>query len=352
MEAASTDGTDGLTRLAALGFNQVTTPPLSLGAARLGPDAIEVTGTRPALGTLVSVTVIVPSVPQGEDAIAEAFAELDRLNDIFSRYQTDTALSVLNEHGQLAGPPPELALVLGRALEFFRASRGAFDVTVKPILDLYASCLPEREPQEGEVREAAALVGAGHVKLDRGGIRLERAGMGITLDGIAKGHIVDRMAAVLEERGLGRYLIDAGGDLRVRGLNGRGGSWVVGVRDPDDSDRVLDVIALGGGTGTGSVATSGSYARFFDRPGRFHHIVTPTSGFSPHAVTSVSVIAPDGLTADALATAVFVLGAEAGLSFIETLSHCGALVLDSGGTTHRSRRWTAHLTHNREGSLP
>jgi len=323
-------------RLARLGFVEAATSPVSFDRWPAG-GVIEVMGTRAALGTRVSVTAVVPAPAQGETAIAAAFEELDRLARIFSRHDPASALSALNDAGRLLGPPPELSQVATRALGLHAATRGAFDVTVKPVLDLLDARLPAAAPTAAELAEAAALVGAGHLRVTPAGIRFAREDMGVTLDGIAKGYIVDRMAAVLERHGVRRFLIDAGGDIRVRGLNARDAPWVIGVRDPAGGDAFPEVIALP----WGAVATSGGYERCYDADRRYHHIVSPDTGRSPGEITSASVAAPDAITADALATAVFVLGADRGLALIDRLPRCAALVLDATGRPRRSRRWTA-----------
>jgi len=325
-----------LSRLRNLGFQEVTAPPLSFEPVRLRRDCVELTGTRPALGTLVSVTAIASSAAQGETAIAGAFDQLDRLAAILSRYEPASALSTLNDAGHLTGPPPELLAVVEPALHFYALSGGAFDVTVKPVLDLLGARFPGSAPSAGELRDAAARVGAHHVATDRRRIEFARAGMGVTLDGIAKGYIVDRMADALARHGIRRFLIDAGGDIRVRGVKRPGRPWTVAVRDPSHQGAFPDVIELRGG----AVATSGGYERFFDPARRFHHIINPASGFSPTVTWSVSVVAPTALTADALATTVFVLGPEAGLTLLETLPSCAGLIVEAGGVQRRSSRWS------------
>jgi thiamine biosynthesis lipoprotein len=324
---------------------EVVTAPLVFDRGPAGAGAVEVVGARPAMGTRVAVTAVGPAPAPIEEAIAAAFDELDRLVAIFSRYESASAVSVLNQAGRLQGPPPELMHVVTRALALHSTTNGAFDVTVKPILDLLAERLPQVRPAAHELVEAAALVGARHVRVARGSVRFERGGMGLTLDGIAKGYIADRMAAILEHRGLDRYLIDGGGDIRVRGRNARGGPWVIGVRDPAGGPDYPDIIALGGG----AVATSGGYERYYTADHAWHHIVSPETGRSPQEVLGASVVAPDGVTADALATAVVVLGAEAGLRLIDRLPRCAALVLDARGTPRPSRRWVALRVRPQEG---
>jgi thiamine biosynthesis lipoprotein len=310
-------------------------PALLFEQVLLARDCTQVIGTRPALGTRVSVSAISSSAEHNRACIAAAFAELDRLAGIFSRYQTDSALSSLNDAGHLAAPPPELVRVFERALYFHALSRGAFDVTVKPVLDLLAARCPAAAPSAGELRDAAALVGAGHLAVKRRTIRFQRPGMGATLDGIAKGYIVDRMADILTCHGVRQFLIEAGGDIRVRGQKQPGRPWTVAVRDPATDGVLPQVLALR----DGAVATSGGYERFYDPGRRFHHLIDPSSGVSPAGTWSVSVIAPNALAADALATTVFVLGPEAGMRLLEQLPDCAGLIVTEGGAQRRSRRW-------------
>jgi thiamine biosynthesis lipoprotein len=324
-------------RLVDLGFTEGVVTPLTFEHRSTGRSVTEVTGVRAALGTRVSVTGVVDTSGRAEAAIGAAFEELDRLAGIFSRYDATSAVSALNHHGRLLAPPPELLHVATRALAIHSATRKAFDITVKPVLDLLAARLPARPPSDVELAERATLVNARRVRVSRGSIRFTRDGMGVTLDGIAKGYIADRMAGMLELHGMGRYLIDAGGDIRVRGLNGRNRPWTIGVRDPAGGDAFPGVIALT----AGAVATSGGYQRSYDLAREYHHIVSPLSGRSPRGVAGASVVAADALTADALATAVVVLGADEGLALIELLPRCAALIVDSQGGVRPSHRWTA-----------
>ena len=159
--------------------------------------------------------------------------------------------------------------------------------------------------------------------------------MGITLDGIAKGYVVDRIAGVLSDHGLKDYLINAGGDIRSAGTREDGQPWRVGVQDPAKEDHLPDVIALSGM----AVATSGSYEIYFDPERTHHHIVSAGTGSSPQLSESVSVIAPSALEADALATSVFIMEPEAGVAFIDSIPQCACLIVDSDGRQLSSARW-------------
>lgn len=335
--------------LAALGFERVDVVPVETDAAPLGNGTWKVIQTRPAMGTRVSITTVVPSRHQAADACGRAFDEMDRLIALLNRYDPRSALSDLNAAGRLEGPPPELHHVLKTAAGMHRASGGAFDVTVAPLLALFRDRLsgfPSREPAEDEIRETLGRIGAAHVATAKRRVTFARAGMEVTLDGIAKGYIVDAMAAVLDRSGVRHYLIDAGGDIRVRGVREAGRSWTVGVRDPARDAVFPEVVRIDGG----AVATSGSYEVHFGDGLAFHHIVDAATGRSPGAALSVSVRAPTAQAADGLATAVFVLGPDRGMRLVDGLRGCGCMIVGRDGRQWKSRRWRSIPLTNQDGA--
>lgn len=340
--------TQALSRLLELGFERSPQPAPATDVVRVDRRTVRVTAARPAMGTLVTITTLSRSRERAEGAIGRAFEEMHRLIGILSRFEVDSALSVLNGAGRLAAPPPELLEVLDRALGYHRATRGVFDISVWPVLELFGVRLggaAPAPPTDSEVAEALTRVGADQVSASRREVRFGRDGMAVTVDGIAKGYIVDRMARVLERRRVRRYLIDAGGDIRASGRKEGGRPWSVGVRDPWRAGELPDRIALA----RGAVATSGSYERYFDPERRYHHIVEPGAGRSPVESASVTVVAPDAMAADALATTLFVLSPPDALAFLDTQPGCECLIIDRHGHTHRSRGWrSAALVHTEE----
>jgi thiamine biosynthesis lipoprotein len=324
--------------LAALGLERTDVAPVEREAFPVGPREWKVALARPAMGTLVSVTVLAPSRDWATDAIELALADMDRLIGVFSRYEADSAVTALNAAGQLEAPPPELRRVVRMSLDYHRLTAGAFDVTVAPLLALFrerfGGTVPA-EPTEAEVLDRLALVGADAVTCGPRRIAFGRDGMALTLDGIAKGFIVDAIGRALQRHGIRRYLVNAGGDIRARGRKEGRRPWTVAVRDPVDAGRPPNTLHLR----DAAVATSGSYEVSFDGDMRFHHIVNAKTGRSPGAALSVSVTAPTATAADALATSVFVLGPREGLRFVDRLRGCACLVLDRHGGQWMSRRW-------------
>jgi thiamine biosynthesis lipoprotein len=303
------------------------------------------------MGTHVSVTALGESPARLEEAAGRAFGEMDRLIALLTRFEPASPVSVLNAAGRLGGPPPEVFQVVAGALGFHKLSAGAFDVSVAPLLRLFESRLLRADPaapSEAEIREARSCVGAQHVAASRRKIAFARPGMSVTLDGIAKGYIVDAVARALEHRGIKRWLVDAGGDIRARGTKEGGAPWTVAVRDPAGSAAFPDAIHLA----DGAVATSGSYEQFFEESRAFHHIVDPRSGRSPGHSVSVSVRAPTAMAADALATTVFVMEPRAGTALIERLPGCACLLIDGDGRQQRSRGWVSAAPQSANHTSP
>ncbi len=327
-----------LALLEQMGFDRTPDDPLNTEAVSVSPTHTKITCIRPAMGTLVTLTVIEGSRDRAEEGIGHAFQEMERLIDLLNRHDGSSAISCLNREGVIHTPPPELTRLVGRALSLAEVSNDAFDPTVQPLVDLFRTRVGGVEgsaPTRTELLEVLELVDPGAVRIEDRRIRLARSGMGITLDGIAKGYIVDAMAEKLDVHGIGRYLVNAGGDIRCRGHREDGRPWRVGIRDPDDRSPFPDVVEMT----NGAVATSGSYEIFYDCDRSYHHLVSSATGSSPQASVSVSVRAPTAATADALATTVFVMGPRKGVAFVETLPRCACLVVERGGRQRASRRW-------------
>lgn len=265
-----------------------------------------------------------------------AFAEMDRGIRLLNRFDDSSALGVLNSESRLADAPDELLEVMHRARGVHLLSHGAFDITVTPVIDAFRSHrdagLPGL-PDEAVLRAANDRVNAAGVNIEGRKVRLHD-GVEVTLDGIAKGYIVDSMATVLTAAGVAGYLVNGGGDVRAGGTRDGFSPWRVGVRDPANPGEELDVLSLD----EGAVATSGSYEIYFDSERTRHHIVS-SNGSSPGECLSVTVRAPSTMLADALATAAFVAGPQAGARLVESVPGCSCLVVDAQGAQRPSSSW-------------
>jgi FAD:protein FMN transferase len=283
--------------------------PLALSILRdAGLHRVRETRTR--MGTVVTLTVVHPEEGAARAMIGAAFTEMDRLEGILSRHRLETPVTALNTHGHLDAPPSELVSVLTEARRVSVATGGAFDVTIAPLLELYEASFRTRgaPPTETDVDRLRHLVDFRGIDFSHDRITLAHPGVSITLDGIAKGFIVDRTMDVLLQHGAERVLVNAGGDMSSRDLSGDE-SWTVGIQDPDDERGTVGLVRLAGRC----IATSGDYMRSFTNDRTHHHIIDPRSGLSPVESASVSVIERSAMAADAWSTALLVLGPAEGL---------------------------------------
>jgi thiamine biosynthesis lipoprotein len=321
---------------------------LSLNAAALGTPVLsetvkfnrrlhKVSSSRLAMGTFVNIVIFHPSQLEAEEATEYAFDAICRLSDLMSRFQSNSPISHLNERGRLNDVPPEILDVLEASARYHRVSGGAFDITVKPLVDLYQESFRKNgnPPSTQSMQAALDRVGSRHLALSQREVSFGRDGIEITLDGIAKGYIVDQAMAVLRSRGVQHALINAGGDIAVCGGKEDGKPWRIAVQDPWKRDRYRDVITLK----NGAVATSGSYEVYFDEEKLFHHLLSPSSGFPVSHSASVSIVASHAMEADALSTAVFVMGPERGSRFINRMPGTDGFIIDNEGDEILSEKW-------------
>ena len=321
-----------LATLERLGLRRAA-PPSFDNSVRLDRHSWRVNSGRAALGSFVDLTVIDRSETRAAEAVVLAFAELERLRALFDRRDSASALSVLNDAGALGAAPRELTGLIAQSRRFTVASGGVFDVTVAPLVDLFKGRAPGSDPTEWEIAAARSLVSCGAVAVSGRRITLTRRGMAITLDGIAKGAIVDAIARVLERHKVGRWLVNAGGDIRASGTGDGDGAWTVAIRDPAAETTLPDAVALR----SGAIATSGCYDLARAPACEPRDIVNGALGAFPRDCVSVTVLAPSAMAADALATTVFALGPRAGPALIERLRCACLIVLPDGGLLTSSK---------------
>lgn len=297
---------------------------------------LKVSRTRMTMGTFVAITAIHASKDEAENVIGLAFEEIERLASLLSRHKPDSPVSALNQTGRLEHIPAEVREVVSRAQYFYHHTRGNFDISVKPLMDLYQSRFTAgKKPDDDEIERVLAHVGGQDIDLRQDGISFKRPHMGITLDGIAKGYIVDRASLVMRKYGVVDHLINAGGDIRTSGVAAKGKKWTIAIQDPDKKREYPDILEMA----DGAIATSGNYEIFYDSEKLFHHIIDPRSGRSPNHSSSVTVTAPTVMDADALATALFVLAPGEGRGLIEARPDNECFIIDRHGTVTRSSGW-------------
>lgn len=313
-------------------------PAAKAEAFLFGSKQYKVTETRLAMGTFVAMTAIHPSRDEAQQAIGLAFEEIDRLNTMLTRFDKGSAVGSFNAKGKLEQAPQELLELVARSLYYNRETAGAFDITVMPLVELYKTSFTNNHtPTEAEIDRALKLIGSEKLRFKSGSLQFAASDMAITLDGIAKGYIVDRASELLGKNGVKNHLINAGGDIRTSGLAAGGKAWTVAVQDPAKSREYPSIISMK----DGAIATSGNYEIYYDREKLFHHIINSRTGHSPQLSSSVTVVAPTVMDADALATSVFVMEPAAGVQFVNNQSGCACFVIGKDGTVSRSTGWQA-----------
>lgn len=286
---------------------------------------------REMMDTWVTITVYDRDSDRAARAMEAAFSRMSEIERIASIYDEHAEAYALNEQGHLNDPSPELIEIVEAAGETSTISGGAFDITVEPLLELwrYAAGADrqfwELEPgeQQEAISEAMAVVGPDRISVTAGPSIVLAPGTKITLGGIAKGYAVDQGLEALQETGIKHGLIDAGGDIGALGGKPDNEPWEIVLRNPNDSADFLVRFGLT----DGAIATSGNYERYFDPAAEVGHIMDPSTGFSSHNASSATVIAPTCTQADALATAVFVLGPIDGIALVDTLETVEAFVV-------------------------
>ncbi len=277
-----------------------------------------------------TVEIVLPAGNPAEAGVLNrVFSEMERLETRFSRNLEGSEISNLNEQ---AGQGPvrvgaDTIDMLQQARNIFDLSEGAFDPAVAPLLDLWGfSNKTYRVPLKNEIETLLPLVDYALVEIDRPRREVSFLAEKVSLDlgGIAKGYIVDRGVDLLRQGGVNHGFIDAGGDIGIAGPRPDGKPWRIAVRHPRQEGKILAVIPLS----SGAVATSGDYERMFEQGGqRYHHILDPDTGYPASGLTSATVIAPNATEADALSTAVFVLGPGPGLELVESLPGVEAILV-------------------------
>lgn len=255
------------------------------------------------MGLQVRILLYATAENAAIEAARAAFAEIARLDSVMSDYRAD---SELMELVRLAGSGPtpvshDLFQVLTCARQVSERSSGAFDVTVSPLVRLWRTARQSgRLPDAASIDSARALVGWRSVVVDSAAqtVSLTRAGMRVDLGGIAKGYAADRALEALRAHGVTRALVEFGGDLRLGDAPPGHAGWAVEIANADSAHRFMQLHNV-------AVATSGDTEQFVDIDGvRYSHVVDPSTGYGLISRIAATVVAPDGMTADALATAL------------------------------------------------
>lgn len=281
------------------------------------------------MGARFAITVVHDNEQLAWQAIQEAEAEIERIENLISSWREHSQTSAIN---RAAGKEPvkvdkELYALIARAQKVAQLSGGAFDISYASMDKIWKfDGSMEKMPDSLSVAKSVAKIEHSKILLDPAAqtVFLAEAGMKIGFGAIGKGYAANRAKNLLKEKGIQSGMVNAGGDLIAWGTEEKGTPWRIAVADPSKKKQVLAWLEIS----DKSVVTSGDYERFVEFGGkRYAHIIDPRTGYPVQGLKSVTVICPDAELADALATTVFVLGKQKGLELIEKLRGIECLII-------------------------
>lgn len=280
------------------------------------------------MGTLVEIKVYGDDRDLLEQAVTEAIAEMTRLEQLFSTHIPESEISNLSNVGSMQ-VSEETADLLSLGQQIARRSQGAFDMCLGKLKMLWD--IESQEPQvpdEKSLQQALKGIGPEALQIEGRQVQKQTPGLRIDLGGIAKGFAVDRALEKLRQAGVFSAAVNAGGDIRLLG-DRQGQPWRIGIQHPRQSGEIVATLVLK----DRAVVTSGDYERYFEQDGiRYHHLFDPQTGRPARGCQSVTVVAADAASADALATAAFVLGPEKGLALLEQMPDVEGFLIAADGS--------------------
>src|SRR5690606_1007544 len=290
------------------------------------------------MGTDFEITVVAPNEEIGYINIDEAVSEIQRIEALISSWNERSETSKINQNAGIApvAVSPELFGLIERSIRISAITDGAFDITYAVLDDLWKfNGSMTKIPDQGQIDRAVSKIGYKKIVLDPVDrtVFLPEIGMRIGFGAIGKGFAADKAKELLISKDVISGIINASGDLTTWGTKSNGEKWLVGISNPLDRDKVFSWLPLV----ESSVATSGNYKKFIlINDMKYSHILDPRTGMPTQGVNSVSVFAKQAELCDALATAVFVMGRDAGVDMINRLDGKEAVVVDAENNVDRS----------------
>lgn len=294
--------------------------------------------SRLVMGSAFTLTAVAADEAAARQAVEAGFEEAVRIERLISSWDPQSETAAVN---RMAGIAPvkvsrELFDLIYRSKKVSELTGGLFDVSFASIDRLWRfDGTLTTLPDSAEVARSVALIDYRNIALNRDSLTvfLRHAGMKIGFGAIGKGYAANRCKAVMQNLGIESGVVNAGGDLIAWGSQSGGKPWTIGIADPERQDHALSWLEIGGM----AVVTSGDYERFVEIDGRrFAHIINPKTGWPAQGLRSVTIICPDAELADALATAVFLMGSDQGIRFVNTLAQVECLLVDDAGRLHAS----------------
>lgn len=264
-----------------------------------------------AMDTYMTVTAYGDNAQKG---VTDAVAEIQRLDNLLSIGKEDSEISKLNKSG-CAAMSDDTAVMVTKALDLYKSTGGAFDITVLPLMELWGFTTQEYYvPTEDEIQSTLQRVGADKLTWDENTKTLTLGDkQEIDLGGIAKGFTSSRIMEIFKKDGVTCGMVSLGGNVHLLGTKQDGSAWRVGIQDPNNTDDMLGILQAN----DCAVITSGAYERNFEKDGvTYHHIIDPATGKpSNSGLTSVTIVSKDGTLADGLSTSLFVMGKDKAIAY-------------------------------------
>ena len=283
--------------------------------------------SRPQLGTIVNLTIISDNETASE-ASSAVFNEIERIENLMSLYVSDSEISKINSNAGKKNTfvSKEIHKMIKKSVEISVLTNGAFDITFASIGNLWDFKNENFEPPlSSKINKKIHLVNFKNIQINNNySIFLKKHGMKIGLGGIAKGYAVQRGVEVLQEKGVKSAIVEEGGDLQVLGTK-YGKRWKTGLIHPRGRKLFLTIDL----DNLDSIATSGDYERFIMYRGkRYSHIIDPRTGYPTNTFASVSVVSKDPVLSDAYATALFVMGVDDAIKFLNFHKNISVVMID------------------------
>ncbi len=299
---------------------------------------VTVKKTQKLMGSRFEITVVAVNEELGYINIDEAVAEIKRIEKLISAWDSSSETTLINKN---AGIKPvkvsvELFSLIERAKQISEITDGAFDISYASKAEIWKfDGSMKQMPTETEIENSVKNVGYDKIVLDYKNktVYLKKKGMKISFGSIGKGYAADKAKELLVSKNVIAGIINASGDLTTWGTKASGEKWLIGIANPLSKDKIFSWLPIV----ESSVATSGNYEKFVVFKGKkYSHIIDPRTGYPAYGINSVSVFAKSAELCDALATAVFTMGIEAGLSLINQLGGTEVIIVDSNNKLHKS----------------
>ena len=294
--------------------------------------------TLKLMGTRFDITVVASNVDIGQINIDEATAEISRIEKLISTWNPESETSEINRNAGLrpVKVSTELFALIERSIQISELTDGAFDISYASMDKIWKfDGTMDRKPTDAELRKSIDKVGYRNIVMNKDDqtVFLRERGMKIAFGAIGKGYAADKAKELLVSKQVVGGIINAAGDLTTWGTKANGEKWLIGIANPLSKEKVFSLLPVV----ESSVATSGNYEKFVEFDGiQYTHIIDPRTGLPSVGVNSVTIFAKSAELCDALATAVFIMGKEAGLSLINQLGGTEVVLVDSDNKVHKS----------------